>query len=219
MYIEIKTNFPEVQRKLDALQKDVRERAMASALNKTIDLARTQMTREIAGEFNVTAGYVRERLRVRRARAKGLVLEAALIGGKGGRRRAANIIAFVEKSASLAEGRRRTKAGTHGLYVKIKKRGGKKLLHGTHKQGAFIGNKGRTVFERVPGTRMASRSGGKPSSKHAEQIVPVMTIDVAQMFNTRRINRVVVAMVKARFPDVFASEAKFYVDRFNRGGK
>ena len=219
MQLTVKADFSGVQTQLKQLQSDIGKRALASAMNKTIDLARTQMTREIAGEFNVTSGYVRERLRVKRAAAKGFALEAALFGGKGGRRRSANIIAFVEKSASLAEGRRRTKAGTHGIYVKIKKRGGKKLLHGTHKQGAFIGNKGRTVFERVPGTRMASRSGGKQGSKHAEQIVPVMTIDVAQMFNTRRINAVVVVMVKARFPDVFAREARFYVERFNRGGK
>jgi len=219
MQLTIKTDFAGVETALKRLQDDIGKRALASAMNKTVDLARTQMTREIAGEFNVTSGYVRERLRVRRAAAKGLVLQAELLGGKGGRRRAANIIAFVEKSASLAEGRKRTKSGTHGIYVKIKKRGGKKLLHGTHKQGAFIGNKGRTVFERVPGTTMGSRSGGKAGSKHAEQIAPVMTIDVAQMFNTRRINAVVVAMVKARFPDVFAREARFYVERFNRGGK
>lgn len=217
MQLTISTNFTDVQRKLDALHKDIRERAMASALNKTVDLARTQMTREIASEFNVTAGYVRERLRVRRAsaRAGALRLEAALMGGKAaGAKRSANIIAFVEKSVTLAQGRKRAKAGTLGqLHVKVKRRGGVKSLGDLR----FIGNKGRTVFERVPGTRMASRPGNL--TKHTQSIRPVQVIDVAQMFNTRRINSVVVAMVKLRFPAVFDREAKFFVEKFNRGGK
>lgn len=213
MQLTIKTNFPDVQRKLDALHKDIRDRAVASALNKTIDLAKTQMTREIAGEFNVTAGYVRERLRVRRATARGkLLLEAALIGGKAGARRSANIIAFVEKSTSLAQARKRAKGGTLGqLYVKVKRKGGTKALGATR----FIGNKGRTVFERIEGKQMASRPG--KLTKHTQAIGPVQVIDVAQMFNTRRINRVVVEYMKQRFPEVFAREAKFFTDRFNRG--
>jgi hypothetical protein len=201
MQLTIKTDFAGVETALKRLQDDIGKRALASAMNKTVDLARTQMTREIAGEFNVTSGYVRERLRVRRAAAKGLVLEAALIGGKGGRRRSANIIAFVEKSVSLAQARKRAKAGTlDQLFVKVKRRGGKKPL-----RGAFIGNKGRTVFERVGKERLP--------------IKPVQTIDVAQMFNTRKINAAVVRMIRQRFPEVFEREARFYVDRFNRGGK
>lgn len=213
MQISIKTNFPEVQRKLDALQRDVRDRAMASALNKTIDLAKTQMTREIAGEFNVSAGYVRDRLRVRRASARGaVVLSASLIGGKAGAKRSANIIAFVEKKTSLAQARKRAKAGTLGqLYVKVKRRGGSKALGDLR----FIGNKGRTVFERVEGTQMASRPG--KLTKHSQAIRPVQVIDVAQMFNTRRINATVVAFMRQRFPEVFTREAKFFTDRFNRG--
>lgn len=217
MKLEIKTNFADVQRQLDSLQREVRDRAMASAMNKTLDLARTQMTRQIAGEFNVTAGYVRDRLRVRRASARGagvVHLYASLIGGKaGGRRRSANIIAFVEKSVSLAQGRKRAKAGTlRQVHVKIKRKGGVKPLGDLR----FIGNKGRTVFERIPERKMASRAG--KLNKHTQAIGPVQTIDVAQMFNTRRINRAVVAMIRERFPQIFEHEAKFFVDRFNRAG-
>lgn len=202
MQLTIKADFAGVEASLKRLQADVGKRALASAMNKTVDLARTQMTREITGEFNVTSGYVRERLRVRRAGAKGtVVIEAALIGGKAGGRRSANIIAFVEKSVSLAQARKRAKAGTLGqLYVKVKRKGGKKPL-----RGAFIGNKGRTVFERVGKERLP--------------IKPVQVIDVAQMFNTRKINAAVVRMIERRFPEVFAREARFYVDRFNRSGK
>ena len=214
MLISIKTNFPDVQRSLDRLQTGVREQALVSAINKTLDQAKTAMVRGITAEFAVKASYVRERLRVVRASRKGgpFAIEGSLRGGSD-RKRSANIVAFVEKSTTLAQARNRRKDGTLGqLYVKIKRTGPKKPL-----PGAFIGNKGRTVFRRLPGTKMSSRS--KWSGTAAEQIAPVQVIDVGQMFNTRRINSVVVATMKAKFPQVFEREARFYVDRFNRGTK
>lgn len=196
MQLTIKTNFAQVEAQLKRLQDDIGKRALASAVNKTIDQAKVQMQREIAAEFNVTSGFVRERLRVRRASAKGLTIEAALIGGRSDRRRSMNIIHFVEKSVSLAQARRRAKAGTlKTLHVKIKRKGGTKPL-----AGAFIGNKGRTVFEREGKDRLP--------------IKPVQVIEVAQMFNTKRINRAVVDKILAKFPEIFAREARFYTQRF-----
>lgn len=202
MQITIKHNFPEVQRQLDRLAEGVRGPALSSAINKTLDQAKTAMVRGITAEFNVTAAYVRERLRVRRASARqGLfAIQGELIGGDG-RRRSANIIRFVENKVSFAEVKRRRKAGTlNQLYVKVKRTGPKKPL-----KGAFIGNQGRTVFRRVGLGRLP--------------IEPVQVIDVAQMFNTRRINSQVVATMQAKFPQVFEREARFYVDRFNRGAR
>lgn len=207
MELKITNNFPAVTAKLAALEKGVGNRALASAVNKTMAQASTQMAREIVAEFNVTSTYVKQRLRVRRASAKGgrFAIEASLIGGSG-KRRSANIIAFVEKVVSLAEGKRRAKAGTlRSVFVKVKRKGGKKPVAGKYGQGAFIGNKGRTVFERVGPKRLP--------------IEPVRTIDVAQMFNARRINRVVIAAIQAKFPGIFASEARFFLARFNSSGR
>lgn len=200
--LNIKTDFAGVEQSLKQLQADVGNKALASALNKTVALAKTQMQREIADEFNVSVGYVRDRLRVRRASASaGLRIEAALIGGRSDRRRSANIIAFVEKFVTLAEARKRAKSGElRQLYVKIKRKGGKKAL-----SGAFIGNKGRTVFRRKGKARLP--------------IDPVQTIDVGQMFNARRINSKVVQFMRDRFPGVFDNEARFFVARFNQGGR
>jgi hypothetical protein len=199
--ITVKTNFPEVQRAYAFLRKDLGDRALVSAINKTLDQARTQMVRSITSEFNVTAAYVRDRLRIRRAVSRGqLRLEGSLIGGNA-KGRSANIIRFVERKVTLAEGRRRKKAGTQNqVFVKVKRTGGLKPL-----TGAFIGNQGRTVFERTGSGRLP--------------IKPVQVIDVAQMFNTRRVSKVVVDTIKSKFPDIFAREARFYVDRFNRGSK
>ena len=200
MDLRIDVDFGDVQRRLGLLQDGVGTRALASAVNKTIAVARTDMQREITREFNVSAGYVRERLQIRRAVASlgrvGIV--AQLKGGKG--KRSANIIRFVEHAVTLAQGRKRAKAGTQSLlHVKVLRRGKSKPM-----KGAFIGNKGRTVFRRVGAQRLP--------------IEPVSTVDVASMFNAKRINSKVVETIRRRLPDIFEREASFYVDRFNRGG-
>ena len=146
MQFSIKTNFPDVQRQLSALRDDVRSKVLASAMNKTVEQARTQMIREITAEYNVTSTYVRDRLRIKRASFKGgaLGIEAALIGGDG-KRRSANVIRFGEQVVTLAQARKRAKDGTLSqLRFKIRKSGGKRII-----RGAFIGNKGRTVFIRT----------------------------------------------------------------------
>jgi len=201
--IDLRTNFGAVQMRLNQLQKDLGDRAMASAINKTIDLGRTQMIRGITDEFAVKAGYVRARLRARRASSKQgrFSVEGSLIGGKRGAKRSANIIAFVERSVTLAEAKRRRKAGTlDRIFVKVKRKGPRKAL----REGAFIANKGRTVFERVGKARLP--------------IKPMQVIDVAQMFNTKRISKPVQAFMQARFPGVFKREARFYIQRFNNRG-
>jgi hypothetical protein len=151
--------------------------------------------------FAAALGWVRQRLRINRARVSGaaLKLEASLIGGDG-KRRSANIIRFLEKSVTLAQSRKRSKAGTiNRLFVQVKRKGGRKPLS----DKTFIGNKGRTVFKR--------------DGKDRLPISPVQVIDVAQMFNTRRINRVVVDKLQAKFPEIFEREAAFFLARFNAG--
>jgi hypothetical protein len=197
MKIDITTNFPEVQRKIQTLRADISSRVTASALNRTVEQARTQMTREITAEYNVTAAYVRERLTVRRAsfRQGAFEMRAELSGGSN-RGRAANLIRFVEKSVSLAQVRKRAKAGNlEQLRFQIRRAGGKKVI-----TGAFIANKGRTVFIRTTDKRLPIKA--------------LQTIDVAQMFNQRRINERVVALIRTKFPELFARDLKYYLERF-----
>ena len=211
MQLSIKTNFPEVQKQLDNLREDIRDKATVRAVNRTIEQARTDMSREIRQEFVLTAEEVRSQLRVTKAGFKGgqLSIQAALIGGKA-KGRSLNLIRFVEKAVTLAAAKRRMKAGEGGrqqlrnggyndkaleLRFKIKRTGGKKVI-----KGAFIGNKGRTVFIRQGAKRLP--------------IDALRTIDVAQMFNTKRINRAVLDKMRTKFPEIFAREAKFYLSKF-----
>lgn len=200
MQISIETNFRDVARQLQTLQKDIATKATASALNKTVAQAKTAMQREIVREFNITAAEVREKLRVRKATARGglVSIEAVLEATGRAKGRGLNLIRFVEKSISFAQAKKRSKDGKLGqLHVQIKRTGGKKALG-----SAFIANKGRTVFVREGKSRLPIKA--------------LTTIDVQQMFNTKRINAVVVKAIEDRFPKIFDNEVRFYTDRFNR---
>ena len=181
--LSIKSDFQQVNRQLSALSNAVQTRVIPAALNKTGAKAKAEMTRAITDEFNIKAAEVRGRLRVSRAtrnvRNWEVVLDPFASSRKG---RSLNLIHFLEKKVSLAEGRRRRKAGTISqLQFQIKRVGGKKII-----QDAFIGNKGRTVFVR--------------EGKQRLPIVAKNTIDVPQMFNTRRISARVLAKIRQELP-------------------
>ena len=198
MKIDIRTNIDDVKRDLNRLQSDIQQRAIARALNRTMDQGRTQMVREIASEFEIKQSEIRARMSIRRAREGyfGGLLTVELFALQNKRGRGFNLIRFVEKRVTLAEAKRRQKAGTlNQLGFRIKKGGGIKRI-----TGAFIGNKGRTVFMR--------------EGKERLPIKAVTTIDVAQMFNTRRINSKVVRYVQDKFPEVLGREVDYYVRKF-----
>lgn len=199
MKISITTNFPAVQRQLQAMQAEVGNRAVVSALNKTAAQAKTSMSREIRAEFRMSASDVNRSLMVKQARATGgsvnFSAELSSISKRG--KRSLNMINFMESSVTLAQARKRSKAGKlEQLHVQIKRAGGKKALG-----SAFIGNEGRTIFVRTGKGRLPIKG--------------LQTIDVASMFNTRRVNARVLKMIHDRFPELFEHEAKFFTDRFN----
>jgi hypothetical protein len=188
MRLVIEHNFPEVAKKLEALREDIGAKAAARAVNATVAQARTAMSKEIRSEFNISPAKVREKLFIKRATFKGGVLgvEGALESrAVGDKRRAINLINFSAKK------------DVRGVSVRIKKGNGRKTVRGT-----FIGNKGRTVFERVGKERLPIR--------------PKQTIGVPQMFNTRRINAAVVAAMKMRFPAIFERELAYALQQFAR---
>jgi len=209
MKVKVELDLSKVIGWVDSLTNQKLDQAKASALNKVVAQAKTEMGREIVKRFNVTSGYVRERLVVRRASAAAqrFVMEATLT--VSGTRRAANLIRFAEKSTSLAQARKRMAAGEGGkqtlrgggkitkaleLRFKIKRAGDKKIV-----KGAFIGNKGRTVFIREGSGRLPLKA--------------LQTVDVPQMFNTRMVNAKVVAFMKAKLPEVLERELKYFMSK------
>lgn len=197
--ISIRNNFPEIAAKLDRLARDVGDKAMVRALNKTIDQGKTQMARQISSEFRVSVGTVKERLKVYRASNRGGVMRfsAMLEATRKGKGRSMNLIAFVTKGkVSKASAKRNGGTDLAGqLQFQIKRGGGKKSI-----KGAFIGNMGRTVFIREGKDRLPIKA--------------LNTIDIGQMFNTRRVNKVVKQVMLDKFPAHFERELRAVLKGF-----
>lgn len=208
--ISIRTNFPSIAAKLERLPEHIGNRAMVRALNKTVDQGKTEMARRISGEYRIVVGEAKQRLEVRKASAKGgrLQFEAILEATRKGQGRSMNLIAFVETKVSLAEARRRAKAGeggkrslrngaqvtkAHQVRFQIKRGGGPKVI-----PGAFIANKGRTVFIREGKSRLPIKS--------------INTIDIPSMFNARRINSVVRQVILQKFQSNFRRELRVVLE-------
>lgn len=211
--INMRTNFPSVAAALDRVAVDVGNKAMVRSLNTTIDQGKIAMARGISQEFRVSVATAKDRLWIVRAIAKGeLRFEAKLEATRKGQGRSMNLIAFVEKSVTLAQARKRMKAGEggtqtlrHGGQVQkalqvrfqVKRTGGQKVI-----PGAFIANDGRTVFIRAGKGRLPIKA--------------LNTIDVPQMFNTKRINSVVRAVMLQRFEANFKRELRAVLGGFAR---
>lgn len=185
MQLNLKTNFNDVLRSLKQLHLDVRDVALASALNKTAVQGKTKMSSQITSEFNLSAAKVKAALRVNKVRKVGgsFVMQASLESPTK-RGRSLNLINFSAKQTK------------HGVSVKIKKVGARKTI-----SGAFILNQGRTVFRRV--------------DKSRPPIAALQTIDIAQMFNKTKLKTEVVKFLEAKLPEVFDNEVKYFTNRFN----
>jgi Prophage minor tail protein Z (GPZ) len=192
--LSIKTDFKDVQAQLNKVQFSLQGKVISAALNKVATKAKTQMTREIAAEFNLKQNEINPRLRINRARrdvANWSVTLDPFASSRNFARKGStlNLIRFIEKSVSQAEGRRRAKQGTKNqLHFQIKKTGRRVIL-----RGAFV-----ATNQRTGGTAVFARTGKGRYPIEAKQ-----TIDIPQMFNTRRINARVVSRIQQELPIEF----------------
>jgi hypothetical protein len=188
--INIRHSFPEVAARLDSLAKSVGDKAVVRALNTTVGQGLTAMARAISKEYRVTVAQAKERLDIRRAITKGggLRLEAALLATRRGKGRGMNLIHFVTRIPQ------RTKRGKLAqLKLQIKRAGGAKTIN-----GAFVATNrktgGRAVFIREGRARMPIKT--------------LTTIDIPQMFNTKRINGAIRTVMLERFDINFKRELR-----------
>jgi len=204
--IKVLHNFPAIAIKLGMLEDAMGNKVMARALNTTVQQAKPRMASQINKEFRISVGDAKDRLHVNKAMKKDgeFRMEASLSARNKAKGRSMNLIAFVEKVVTFAQARKRIKAGEGGLHTlrrggqvqkalqlrfQIKRSGGKQMIKGT-----FIANQGRTVFIRKGKTRTPIEGVG--------------TIDIPQMFNTKRINSVVRQTMLARFEANFNRELR-----------
>jgi len=199
--INIRNNFPAVAAKLDRVAEDIGHKAMVRALNTTVEQGKIQMARQISQEFRISVSAAKDRLAVRRASVRGGLLrfQAFLEATRKGKGRSMNMRPFVTGSrVSRASAKRQGNVALAGqLQLQIKRGGGRKVI-----PGAFIGNDGRTLFIRTGKGRLPIKA--------------LSTIDVPQMFNTKRINSVVVDVMLKRFDANFHRELNVILKGFAR---
>lgn len=176
--IEVR-GMDEVRRRLRNLSRDMQDKVLQPAINKTAEKARAEINRAIPEEFNVKAGEVRQAIEIRKAGGGRLEAVVSVFGSRSKRGRSMNLIHFL--AAVQAAGRAMKVRGAKGkkaelaalerqLGFLIKRGGGLKRI-----EGAFISNKGRTIFRRAGLERLP--------------IEPLQVIGFAQMFNSKRINQ------------------------------
>jgi hypothetical protein len=184
----------DLEAKLRQVGPELRDWAIPAALNKVADKGKTEVDRAIRAEYVIDAARVRNALSVRRASSKRLEFEAIIniFGSSKKRGRSLNVIHFMERKVSLAQARKRAKkkelfvVGRGGQLLPIlrfvfRRGSGPKTI-----EGAFVGNKGRTVFRRVGKGRLP--------------IEPVQVIDVPQMFGSKKVSQRVLDRIKRELP-------------------
>lgn len=181
----------EVQREMRRISDEIgRGQVLSAALNRTAEKARAELNRAIPAEFNVKASEVRNAVEIGRANRGRLEARLTIFGSSSKRGRSMNLIHFLAAyqaagQAIKTRGAKVSKSQLAGLQRQlgflIKRGGGLKRI-----EGAFIGNKGRTVFRRVGKARLP--------------IEPVQVIGFAQMFRTGRIERRVMDKLRADLP-------------------
>lgn len=199
--IDIK-GVKEVQDKLARLRSELHQKVLQPAMNKVAEKALAEINRAIPEEYAVKASEVRNAVSLRRAQAGRIEAVLEIFGSARKKGRSLNLIHFLaavqQAGRTVAvKGKRSTKADRAALDRQlgfiIKRGGGLKKI-----EGAFVGNKGRTIFRRTPGKKMGSRSG--PLNKHTEAIEPVQVIGFSQMFASKKISQRVIDRINSEFP-------------------
>jgi hypothetical protein len=197
----------EVKAALNRIPEAARGRAMAQALKRTAEKGRTMIDRAIRDEYLIPRERILNSIETSRSGSyEGGTLTASIdIWGSSSKRgRSANIIRYMEKSVTLAEARRRAKAGTLAklhkgrklpiLRFRFRKGGGVKTV-----AGAFVGNKGRTVFRRIGPGRLP--------------IEAIQIIDLPQMFTATKIKRPVLQGIERVLVEEAERAVRFALSR------
>lgn len=202
MKLNIKVDTSAALKQLRGLEEKTKA-AATMALNKTAKKAQTEINRAIRDEYVVKADEVRNSMQLRQARQGDLQAVIDIFGSKRRRGRSANMIHFLAalQAAGVAlktrgSSLRRSDLKDIGrqLGFKVRKAGGVKTI-----QGAFLANRGRTVFMREGRARLP--------------IKPVQVIGFSQMFSSKKISQRVMAKVDKDFIEELDRAIKLLLSR------
>ena len=184
---------------LKGLQDDMQAKVLQPAINKVAEKAKAEVNRAITSEFAVKTNEVRNAINLRKVRKGNLEAVIEIFGSARKRGRSLNMIHFLAAVRGMAVRGKRAKKGElkaidRQLGFLIKKAGGLKRI-----EGAFLGNKGRTVFRRVGKDRLP--------------IEPLQVIGFSQMFSSRRISKRVMDKINADLPVEIDRSIKLLIGR------
>ena len=189
--VNVKSNANSVAMELRAAGVEMRERAVVSALNKTVQQARTAASREIrAAGYNVKASEIKKALRMARASSGRLF---------------ASLIASGRPIPLMAFGARGTRKG-----VSVNVLNGRKVL-----DGAFIAKmrNGKTgVF-----VREGARQKRTKANKWAD--LPIKHLfgpSIPAAMANAKVQAALVSLMNDKFPQILTQEAKFFSQRSGR---
>ena len=177
----------EVQARLSTLSSGMQAKVIGPAINKVAEKARAEIARAIPETYAVKPAEVRSSIRLSKARSGSLQATIEVFGSARKVGRSLNLIHFLAAAqiagkAVKVRGARANKkqlaALQNQLGFLIKRGGGLKTI-----PGAFVGNKGRTIFIRTGKARLP--------------IAPVQVIGFSQMFSSNRIRDRILAKIKA----------------------
>jgi hypothetical protein len=172
------------------VRREIVPKVLQPAINKVAAKAVAEINRAIPQEYAVKASEVRNAISLRRARAGNIEAVIEIFGSARKRGRSLNLIHFLAAvqqagRAFKARGTKVTKKDLAALDQQlgfiIKRAGGLRKI-----EGAFIGNKGRTIFRRVGKGRLP--------------LEPVQVIGFSQMFTSARISKRVLDKINAELP-------------------
>jgi ribosomal protein S26 len=177
----------EVQARLSTLSSGMQAKVIGPAINKVAEKARAEIARAIPETYAVKPAEVRSSIRLSKARSGSLQATIEIFGSARKVGRSLNLIHFLAAAqiagkAVKVRGARANKkqlaALQNQLGFLIKRGSGLKTI-----PGAFVGNKGRTIFIRTGKARLP--------------IEPVQVIGFSQMFASNRIRDRILAKIKA----------------------
>lgn len=177
----------QVQARLSTLSSGMQAKVIGPAINKVAEKARAEIARAIPETYAVKPAEVRSSIRLSKARSGSLQATIEVFGSARKVGRSLNLIHFLAAAqiagkAVKVRGARANKKQLSALQNQlgflIKRGGGLKTI-----PGAFVGNKGRTIFIRTGKARLP--------------IEPVQVIGFSQMFASNRIRDRILAKIKA----------------------
>jgi hypothetical protein len=191
--LNVKADVASTVAYLNRVKDGLGSQVITASLNKTIATVNTQMVRGIAQTYNVKQSDIRDKLSIQKARRAGENFEAILYGNPYGRkRRALNLIHFLQTRKTLAAYRRKGARGRDVLQFQIIK--GKTVTV----PGAFILN--------VPGSPVFHRTGvGRKA------IEPLYTVGIPQMFMAHKVQDPVQAMIPVEFAKQFEQAFRYFL--------